>query len=112
MFAKLYQEQKLQATRECQNSEEEETITKKSRTAEANNSDGATIEVVRRPRGRPPGSKNKPKPPLIITRDTECAMRPHVLEVPGGFDVIDVIARFASHRNMGLSVLSGSGNRC
>ncbi|KAM3338068.1 AT-hook motif nuclear-localized protein 28-like [Capsicum galapagoense] len=30
--------------------------------------DGATIEVVRRPRGRPPGSKNKPKPaPNYIT---------------------------------------------
>ncbi|MCD7454862.1 hypothetical protein HAX54_026233 [Datura stramonium] len=28
--------------------------------------DGATIEVVRRPRGRPPGSKNKPKPPVQI----------------------------------------------
>ncbi|PRQ30552.1 hypothetical protein RchiOBHm_Chr5g0025921 [Rosa chinensis] len=38
-----------------------------------------TSEVVRRPRGRPPGSKNKPKPPVIITRDTEPAMSPYIL---------------------------------
>ncbi|KAJ6930373.1 hypothetical protein NC652_014023 [Populus alba x Populus x berolinensis] len=43
--------------------------------------DGATIEVVRRPRGRPPGSKNKPKPPVIITREPEPAMSPYILEV-------------------------------
>ncbi|XP_010277472.1 PREDICTED: AT-hook motif nuclear-localized protein 17-like [Nelumbo nucifera] len=71
--------------------------------------DGATIEVVRRPRGRPPGSKNKPKPPVIITRDTECAMRPQVLEVPGGLDVVDAISRFSRRRNLGVCVLSGSG---
>ncbi|KAJ4965760.1 hypothetical protein NE237_017609 [Protea cynaroides] len=73
--------------------------------------DGATIEVLRRPRGRPPGSKNKPKPPVIITRDTTdmTAMRPHVFEIPGGIDVVDALARFARRRNIGLCVLSGSG---
>ncbi|KAF8404690.1 hypothetical protein HHK36_009578 [Tetracentron sinense] len=123
MFAKLHQQQKfqhqhLQVSRECQTSEEEEsrssggggaTATPKSKTSEGNTGDGATIEVVRRPRGRPPGSKNRPRPPVIITRDTECAMRPHVLEVPGGLDVIDAIARFSRQRNIGLSVLTGSG---
>ncbi|KAK9136112.1 hypothetical protein Syun_015442 [Stephania yunnanensis] len=73
--------------------------------------DGATIEVVRRPRGRPPGSKNKPKPPVVITRDAEhCAMRPHVLEIPTGVDLVDSIVRFARHRNVGLCVLSGTGS--
>ncbi|XP_043712341.1 AT-hook motif nuclear-localized protein 28-like [Telopea speciosissima] len=73
--------------------------------------DGATIEVVRRPRGRPPGSKNKPKPPVFITRDTtdSNAMRPHVLEVPGGLDVVDALARFVHRRNIGLCVLTSSG---
>ncbi|XP_042496936.1 AT-hook motif nuclear-localized protein 28-like [Macadamia integrifolia] len=73
--------------------------------------DGATIEVVRRPRGRPPGSKNKPKPPVFITRDTtdSTALRPHVLEVPGGLDVVDALARFVHRRNIGLCVLTGSG---
>ncbi|KAL5705879.1 hypothetical protein ACHQM5_024113 [Ranunculus cassubicifolius] len=69
-----------------------------------------TIEVAKRPRGRPPGSKNKPKPPLIITRDTECAMRPLFLELPGGVDVIEAIARFTHRRNIGLTVLTASGS--
>lgn len=72
-------------------------------------SDGASIEVVRRPRGRPPGSKNKPKPPIIITRDTEPSMSPYVLELPGGVDVVEAITRFSRKRNMGLCVLTGSG---
>lgn len=73
--------------------------------------DGASIEVVKRPRGRPPGSKNKPKPPVIITREAEpsAAMRPHVLEIPGGHDVVDSLARFARLRNVGICVLSGTG---
>ncbi|KAE9603838.1 hypothetical protein Lal_00001670 [Lupinus albus] len=71
--------------------------------------DGATIEVVRRPRGRPPGSKNKPRPPVIITRDPEPAMSPYILEVSGGNDVVEAIARFSSRKNIGLCVLTGSG---
>ncbi|XP_057974936.1 AT-hook motif nuclear-localized protein 17-like [Malania oleifera] len=71
--------------------------------------DGATIEVVRRPRGRPPGSKNKPKPPVIITRDSDPPMSPYILEVPGGVDVVEAIARFSRRRNVGLCVLTGSG---
>ncbi|KAG1366594.1 AT-hook motif nuclear-localized protein 17 [Cocos nucifera] len=73
--------------------------------------DGASIEVVKRPRGRPPGSKNKPKPPVVITREAEssAAMRPHVLEIPGGHDVVDSLARFARRRNLGICVLAGTG---
>lgn len=73
-------------------------------------SDGATIEVVRRPRGRPPGSKNKPKPPVVITRDSsEPSMSPYVLELPPGVDVIESTARFCRKKNTGLCVLSGNG---
>ncbi|KAL1310163.1 hypothetical protein HN51_052832 [Arachis hypogaea] len=71
--------------------------------------DGATIEVVRRPRGRPPGSKNKPKPPVIITREPEPAMSPYILEVSSGSDVVEALARFSRRRNMGICVLTGSG---
>ncbi|XP_030454304.2 AT-hook motif nuclear-localized protein 28-like [Syzygium oleosum] len=71
--------------------------------------DGASIEVVRRPRGRPPGSKNKPKPPLFITRDPEPTMAPYILEVPGGSDVVHSISSFCRRKGIGLCVLAGSG---
>ncbi|KAJ6735661.1 AT-HOOK MOTIF NUCLEAR-LOCALIZED PROTEIN 17-RELATED [Salix viminalis] len=72
--------------------------------------DGATIEVVRRPRGRPPGSKNKPKPPVVITRESEPAMSPYILEVPGGNDVVEALSRFCRRKNMGICVLTGTGS--
>ncbi|KAI3992035.1 hypothetical protein MKX01_014926 [Papaver californicum] len=79
----------------------------------AGGGDGATIEVVRRPRGRPPGSKNRPKPPVVITQNIptdECAMRPHVLEIPIGVDIINAITRFSRRHNIGVCLLSGSGS--
>jgi predicted DNA-binding protein with PD1-like motif len=86
--------------------------TQKQKLNEPNSSggtDGATIEVVRRPRGRPPGSKNKPKPPVIITREPEPSMSPYILEVPGGNDVVEALSRFCRRKNMGICVLTGSG---
>ncbi|KAJ3676950.1 hypothetical protein LUZ60_002674 [Juncus effusus] len=73
--------------------------------------DGSSVEVSKRPRGRPPGSKNKPKSPMVISRDSEpsSAMRPHVLEIPNGQDIIDSLSRFSRRRNLGISVLSGTG---
>lgn len=68
-----------------------------------------TVEVARKPRGRPPGSKNKPKPPIIITRDNENAMRPHILEVAAGCDIGESVLHFVQRRQMGLCVMSGSG---
>ncbi|KAJ9146517.1 hypothetical protein P3X46_028772 [Hevea brasiliensis] len=88
------------------------TPTQKQKPTEPNSSagtDGATIEVVRRPRGRPPGSKNKPRPPVIIARDAEPAMSPYILEVPGGSDVVEAISSFCRRKNIGICVLSGSG---
>ncbi|GFP92138.1 putative DNA-binding protein escarola [Phtheirospermum japonicum] len=65
-------------------------------------SDGATIEVVRRPGGAP-RSKNRPKPPVIVTRDSpsEPSMSPYVLELPPGVDVIESTARFCRKRGTG-----------
>ncbi|XP_051126552.1 AT-hook motif nuclear-localized protein 17-like [Andrographis paniculata] len=75
--------------------------------------DGATIEVVRRPRGRPPGSKNKPKPPspspATAAREPEPSMGPYILELPAGVDVVESTAKFCRRRNVGLCVLSGHG---
>jgi predicted DNA-binding protein with PD1-like motif len=63
----------------------------------------------RRPRGRPPGSKNKPKPPIVITKESPNALRSHVLEISSGGDIVECIATFANRRHRGVSVLSGSG---
>ncbi|MBA0780839.1 hypothetical protein Gotri_004894, partial [Gossypium trilobum] len=63
----------------------------------------------RRPRGRPPGSKNKPKPPVVITKESPNSLRSHVLEIASGSDIAECIANFAQRRHCGVSVLSGSG---
>ncbi|KAK8341654.1 hypothetical protein V6Z11_A08G183200 [Gossypium hirsutum] len=70
---------------------------------------GAGDLVARRPRGRPPGSKNKPKPPVIITRESANTLRAHILEVGNGCDVFDCIANYARRRQRGICILSGSG---
>ncbi|KAK4482802.1 hypothetical protein RD792_009972 [Penstemon davidsonii] len=74
--------------------------------------EGAVVEVGgnRRPRGRPPGSKNKSKPPIFVTRDTPNALRSHVMEIATGSDVAESIAHFARRRQRGVCVLSGSGS--
>lgn len=65
--------------------------------------------VARRPRGRPPGSKNKAKPPVIITRESANALRAHILEVSSGCDVFESVAMYARKRQRGICVLSGTG---
>ncbi|GLT89307.1 hypothetical protein SLE2022_072940 [Rubroshorea leprosula] len=65
--------------------------------------------VARRPRGRPPGSKNKLKPPVIITRESANTLRAHILEISSGCDVFDSIATYARKRQRGICILSGSG---
>ncbi|KAK9071904.1 hypothetical protein SSX86_008335 [Deinandra increscens subsp. villosa] len=66
-------------------------------------------EITRRPRGRPAGSKSKPKPPIVISRDSANTLRTHVIEVSDGCDVIESIATFARRRQRGVCILSGSG---
>uniref|UniRef100_A0ACD5WZH6 Uncharacterized protein n=1 Tax=Avena sativa TaxID=4498 RepID=A0ACD5WZH6_AVESA len=70
---------------------------------------GGSSGSGRRPRGRPPGSKNKPKPPVVVTRESPNAMRSHVLEIASGADIVEAIAAFSRRRQRGVSVLSGSG---
>ncbi|KAJ9172841.1 hypothetical protein P3X46_016039 [Hevea brasiliensis] len=66
-------------------------------------------ETIRRPRGRPAGSKNKPKPPIIVTRDSANALRAHAMEVSSGCDVSESLANFARRKQRGICVLSGNG---
>ncbi|KAF5453583.1 hypothetical protein F2P56_028480 [Juglans regia] len=92
---------------------EEEDIRDNEREAEDPNT-GAQQSVEpgssgRRPRGRPPGSKNKPKPPIVIAKESPNVLRSHVLEISSGSDISDCIASFANRRHRGVSVLSGSG---
>ncbi|KAL7120825.1 hypothetical protein ACP275_02G146000 [Erythranthe tilingii] len=65
--------------------------------------------VARRPRGRPAGSKNKPKPPVIITRESANTLRAHILEVGSGCDVFEAVATYARKRQRGICILSGTG---
>ncbi|KAG6434223.1 hypothetical protein SASPL_105846 [Salvia splendens] len=76
---------------------------------EGEESEGAVEAPARRARGRPAGSKNKPKPPIFVTRDSPNALRSHVLEVVSGSDVVDSIAQFARRRQRGVCVLSANG---
>ena len=57
--------------------------------------DGALIEVVWRPQGHLPSSKNKP-------------MSPYILVVPGRNDVVEAILKFCHRKNTGLYVLTAS----
>lgn len=65
--------------------------------------------VGRRPRGRPAGSKNKPKPPVIITRESANTLRAHILEIGNGCDVFECVSTYARRRQRGICILSGSG---
>ncbi|KAE8728409.1 AT-hook motif nuclear-localized protein 23 [Hibiscus syriacus] len=67
------------------------------------------LVLARRPRGRPPGSKNKPKPPVIVTRESANTLRAHILEVSSGCDILDCVASYARRRQRGICILSGTG---
>ncbi|XVF04855.1 hypothetical protein REPUB_Repub05bG0121200 [Reevesia pubescens] len=66
--------------------------------------------TARKPRGRPPGSKNRPKPPIVITRDSDSAMKPVILEISAGSDIIDTIISFARKNHVGVSIISATGS--
>ncbi|KAE8722521.1 AT-hook motif nuclear-localized protein 26 [Hibiscus syriacus] len=71
---------------------------------------GGEGEMNRRPRGRPAGSKNKPRQPIIITQDSANALRSHVMEIGDGYDVVESVATFARRRQRGVCIMSGTGN--
>ncbi|CAI9761948.1 unnamed protein product [Fraxinus pennsylvanica] len=65
--------------------------------------------VANRQRGRPPGSKNKPKPPVINTRESANSLCAHILEVSSGCDVFEAVAAYVRKRQRGICILGGTG---
>lgn len=63
----------------------------------------------RRPRGRPPGSKNKPKPPIVVTKESPNSLHSHIFEITSGSDIVECLTKFSHRRHRGVSVMSGSG---
>ncbi|KAE9607383.1 putative PPC domain-containing protein [Lupinus albus] len=81
----------------------------KSQGPELGSASGGGDVIGRRPRGRPPGSKNKARPPVIITRESANTLRAHILEVGRGADVLDCVATYARRHQRGICILSGNG---
>ncbi|KAK7333906.1 hypothetical protein VNO80_30687 [Phaseolus coccineus] len=59
--------------------------------------------------GRPVGSKNKPKPLLVIHKANENVVKPIFIEVPANYDVIKTIVEFARRHQVSIVVLNASG---
>ncbi|CAN1765941.1 AT-hook motif nuclear-localized protein 20 [Linum perenne] len=76
---------------------------------EEHSADDPKKGASRRPRGRPPGSKNKPKPPIFVMRDSPNAFKSHVMEIDSGSDVVESLACYSRKRQLGVCVLSGNG---
>jgi hypothetical protein len=74
-----------------------------------NNGQASSSAVGRRPRGRPRGAKNKPKMPVVVTRDISNALQSHLLEINDGDDVLKCLFNFAHRQGRGIHILSGNG---
>ncbi|KAF6170726.1 hypothetical protein GIB67_015678 [Kingdonia uniflora] len=58
---------------------------------------------------RLPGSKNKPKQPIVVTQDSPNSFQSHILEVSPGEDVVKCTMDYARYRGRGVFVLCGCG---
>ncbi|XP_063942963.1 AT-hook motif nuclear-localized protein 17 [Daucus carota subsp. sativus] len=67
---------------------------------------GSSERGPSKPRGRPPGSKNKPKE---SKRET-MGMKPVTLEVPAGVDIITWVTNFANSNQVCVTVTAGFGH--
>ncbi|CAI8586713.1 unnamed protein product [Vicia faba] len=72
-------------------------------------SEDLTTPSSKRSRGRPKGSKNKPKPPSMITVESETFMKPIFIAIPAGEDVVESIIKTARCHEADILVLRGSG---
>ncbi|CAL0304653.1 unnamed protein product [Lupinus luteus] len=71
--------------------------------------DSSEMGAIRRSRGRPTGSKNKPQPPIIINKDSANTLRSHLIEISDGCDIMESVATYARRRQRGVCILSASG---
>ncbi|XP_039049887.1 AT-hook motif nuclear-localized protein 23-like [Hibiscus syriacus] len=66
--------------------------------------------TAKRRRGRPQGSKNKPKPPIVVARDSDPSpVKTVAFEISRGFDVIERIISFACRNHVGIGIISATG---
>lgn len=65
---------------------------------------------LKKTRGRPVGSKNRPKIPLTINQINEHLLKPILIQVPNNFDVIEALVQFAHRYQVSITVLSASGS--
>jgi hypothetical protein len=63
----------------------------------------------KRSRGRPKGSKNKPKPPMVITVEPESFMKQIFIAISAGCDVVESIIKMALRHQADITVMRGSG---
>ncbi|CAK8572898.1 unnamed protein product [Lathyrus sativus] len=71
------------------------------------NNHPSSSKSVRRPCGRPLGSKNKVKTSITETRDN--VLYSHKLEITSGSDVVSSLFGYVHHRGKGIFILSGKG---
>jgi len=77
---------------------------------EARSGEVSNISAMRRPRGRPLGSKNKPKLESLVTEEINNAMESHMVEIASGADITETLVQFARRKERGFCVLSAVGN--
>ncbi|CAK8569224.1 unnamed protein product [Lathyrus sativus] len=65
--------------------------------------------IARRPRGRPLGSKNKPKIPAIVAHGNYDALTSHVLEITTGADVLKSLFDYTHRKGRSICILGGNG---
>lgn len=68
-----------------------------------------TTSSSKKNKGRPLGSKNRPKPPIVIKENTDTLMEPILIEISAGKDVVETLINFAHCRQSSITVLSGIG---
>ncbi|AET00226.1 putative PPC domain-containing protein [Medicago truncatula] len=63
----------------------------------------------KRSRGRPKGSKNKPKTPAVVMVEPQTLMKQIFIEIPAGYDVLESIIKMAWRHEADITVLRGFG---
>jgi len=63
----------------------------------------------KKPRGRPIGSKNKAKAPIIVKENSDNLMELISIEIPKGNDVVETLINLSLYRQAGITVLSAYG---
>ncbi|RWR76728.1 protein ROS1-like protein isoform X1 [Cinnamomum micranthum f. kanehirae] len=59
--------------------------------------------------GLPVGSKNKPMPPIYMTRESDYTTQTTMIEIPPDGDIVNGVADFAFRRRIGICILSCNG---